>query len=200
MQRQSDLSLPSAKAAVRRIPPRVLAALGIAALALTSLLGLPLRSTQASPVISPGLRPAYRKIALDGYCPVALTDKRAWRKGDDRYRITYEGCVYRLSGPDEQAAFVANPSQYAAVLCGCDVVMAKDRNLMIDGQREHGLYYQGQTYLFVSEKTLQRFQQDPQAFSVFAQENHARLADRFIENGPDREDMQVDTEVETAGP
>jgi len=110
-------------------------------------------------------------FALDGYCPVSLQEQqilhpsqRRWTKGDERWGARHEGRVYLFAGPDEQRKFLADPIRYAPVLQGFDPVLVLDRQQKVFGQRQHGVYYEGHTYLFSSEATLSHFSSNPQKY------------------------------------
>jgi YHS domain-containing protein len=184
---------------VRWRNPGLALAVGIAAAVFAGLPWTAPRLVLATPVTAE-LRPRFSKVVLDGYCPVVLCNQRAWQKGDKAFRTVHEGCIYQFVGRTEQKAFEADPAKFSVVLCGCDVVLAKEDNQLIDGAREHGLWYENKTYLFASEESLRRFQQDPRAYATFVKEKGARLVNRFIDRGPDnnREGFQPEAEIQTA--
>ena len=163
-----------------RLP--VLSLLGLAATVLAILAAVPPQAAHASREQHSPPRPP--SVALEGYCPVALCDKKAWKKGDPAHRAYFQGRVYHFTGADEVATFRANPARYAPLICGCDVVAVRDRNRLAEGAREHGLFYQNKVYLFTNERNLQQFQQNPDAYTKFAENNEVRLVRRYLECYP----------------
>ena len=108
---------------------------------------------------------AQAPIALDGFCPVTLTESRAWKKGDPRWGVEHEGRIYLFTGPAEKQRFFDNPNQYSPVLSGMDVVLYMDRGEQRPGTREHGVFFEGRVYLFSSEESLQQFTGKPHQYA-----------------------------------
>ncbi len=160
----------------------VVSLLGIAATIFAVLAAVPPRAAHAS--LERRAPPRPPSVGLEGYSPVALGEKKAWKKGDPAHRVYYQGRVYHFTGANEAATFRANPARYAPVICGCDVVAARDRNRLAEGAREHGLFYQNKVYLFTDERNLQQFQQNPDAYTKFAETNEVRLVRRYSECYP----------------
>jgi protein disulfide-isomerase len=103
-------------------------------------------------------------LALEGFCPVTLSDQERWVAGDPRWGARHEGRTYLFSGPAEQQRFLAEPARYAPVFSANDVVLAVDENRIASGQRDFGVWFpdpaRGHVYLFSSEMTLRRFYAD----------------------------------------
>jgi protein disulfide-isomerase len=104
-------------------------------------------------------------MGLDGYCPVTLKQERRWVVGDKRYGIVHRGRLYLFAGSQQQQQFWTNPDAYSPVLSGIDPVLALDNGASVPGQREHGVEYGGQMYLFSSEATLQHFSRNPERYA-----------------------------------
>lgn len=104
-------------------------------------------------------------LGLDGYCPVQLTEKERWVKGDPRWGLVHRGRTYLFAGPEEQNRFFADPDRYAPAACGNDVVMAVEQGQAVSGHREHGVWFDGRVYLFASEESLHRFDSDPYRYA-----------------------------------
>jgi YHS domain-containing protein len=102
---------------------------------------------------------------MDGFCPVTLKQKQEWAPGDKRYGVVHRGCLYLFAGPQEQQQFWADPDRFSPVLSGIDPVLALDNGATVQGQREHGVEYNGQVYLFSSESTLQHFSRNPDRYA-----------------------------------
>lgn len=103
--------------------------------------------------------------ALDGYCPVRLKHDQVWALGQSKWTSTHNGKTYFMAGKKEHEQFLANPKKYAAFLDGDDLVERIDEGCLIEGVREHGLFYdyKGETLilLFSSEATLTKFALSP---------------------------------------
>lgn len=119
-----------------------------------------------SPSAPPAADPKAPPLALDGYCPVTLSQKEQWVKGDPRYGVIHRGRTYLFIGPEEAKAFFAAPDRYAPVLSGMDVVIAVEERRQVPGRREYGAWYEGQVYLFASEASYQKFDQAPARYAA----------------------------------
>ena len=120
---------------------------------------LPRQPDLANPAAPPAL-------GLDGYCPVTLLEQERWVRGDPRYGVIHRGRTYLFVGPEEAKRFFADPDRFAPVLSGIDVVLAVEENRQIPGKREHGAWYEGRMYLFSSEASLRKFDQDPSRYAA----------------------------------
>jgi protein disulfide-isomerase len=107
------------------------------------------------------LPPGSPPLALDGYCPVQLTENERWVLGNRRWGAIHEGRTYLFTGPEEQNRFLADPTHFAPVFCGDDVVKLVDEGKRVPGSRLHGAWFHGKVYLFVSEDSYQRFDRNP---------------------------------------
>lgn len=104
-------------------------------------------------------------MGLDGYCPVTLVQKQAWKKGDSRFGVVHRGRTYLFAGQDEKDTFFANPDEFSPALSGIDPVEFSETGEVMDGQREHGVVYQNRVYLFATEKNLETFWQEPERYA-----------------------------------
>ncbi len=105
-------------------------------------------------------------LGLDGYCPVTLLKKEAWKQGDSRYGAVHRGRLYLFTGPEQADTFLKNPDDYSPVLAGIDPVHLSDSGEPVAGRRSHGVVYRNRIYLFTSEENLQRFWSDPEQFAA----------------------------------
>lgn len=112
--------------------------------------------------------PANPPLGLDGYCPVEVLEKERWVRGDPRYGVIHRGRTYLFRGPAEANRFYADPDRYAPVLSGIDVVVAVEENRQVPGKREYGAWYGGRMYLFSSETSFRKFDQDPGRYAAAA--------------------------------
>lgn len=104
-------------------------------------------------------------LGIDGFCPVTLKHEQRWVPGDRRYGVIHRGSLYLFAGPQQQQQFWADPDAYSPVLSGIDPVLALDNGATVEGQREHGVEYDGHIYLFSSESTLQHFSRNPERYA-----------------------------------
>lgn len=125
------------------------------------------------------------RLALDGFCPVALVEEmeRAqpkWIPGQPELTRTYEGLRYRFSSDESLKAFEKDPHRYALVMQGNDVVIAMRESRRAPGRREYGGRWQGRTYLFANKASYTAFLSSPYEFAAFAQQNSSVAADSSI--------------------
>lgn len=104
-------------------------------------------------------------LALDGFCPVDLCERQRWTPGDPRYGLVHRGRTYLFAGAEQRDRFNADPDRYAPILSGTDIVLAIEQGRQLEGQRRHGVFYNGRVYLFSSEESLQRFAQRPDFYA-----------------------------------
>lgn len=119
-------------------------------------------SMQTLPPLPAGSPP----LGLDGYCPVTLTEKRAWTKGMPQWGAIHRGRTYLFISQVEQQKFLGNPDVYSPMLSGNDPVVQFRQNQHVSGRREFGVFYNNHIYLFSSEATLNEFSRTPQQFDA----------------------------------
>lgn len=103
-------------------------------------------------------------LGMDGYCPVQLSEKERWVKGNPQWGIIHRGRTYLFAGPEEQSRFYADPDRYAPAYAGSDIVVAVEQGVEANGLREHGAWFDGRVYLFASEQSYERFSADPYGY------------------------------------
>lgn len=103
-------------------------------------------------------------LAMEGYCPVSLTENGRWVLGNRRWGVRHEGRTYLFAGPAEQQKFLDDPERYAPVLAGHDLVRAVEAGQFEEGRREYGAWYRDRVYLFANEESFQKFRSDPQRY------------------------------------
>jgi YHS domain-containing protein len=101
------------------------------------------------------------ELALEGYCPVSLSRKHRWEKGDSKYSAVFEGNTFHFAGPEELQAFLKEPLLYAPACNGNDVVRLLDDQQTSPGSRNYGVSYENRNYFFESEKTRAAFEANP---------------------------------------
>lgn len=100
-------------------------------------------------------------VGLEGFCPVTLFDTRKWRRADVRWGVVHRDRTYLFAGPDEQRRFLENPDRYAPMLSGYDPVRYVEQGQLVDGRRQHGVWFRNQMFLFADEGSLERFWKNP---------------------------------------
>jgi thioredoxin-related protein/YHS domain-containing protein len=103
-------------------------------------------------------------FGLDGFCPVMLSEKQQWVKGDPRWGMRHRGRTYLFAGPEEQRRFNTDPDRYAPIASGNDIVLAAEQGQAVPGVREHGVFFGNRVYLFSTEASLERFARNPGAY------------------------------------
>jgi protein disulfide-isomerase len=107
------------------------------------------------------LPPGSPPLALDGFCPVQLTENDCWVLGNRRWGAIHEGRTYLFSGPEQQNRFLADPIRFAPVLGGDDAVKLVEEGKRVPGSRSYGCWFLGKVYLFASQETYRRFATNP---------------------------------------
>jgi len=118
-----------------------------------------------NPTQPPAAKPAESQFVLDGFCPVTLVEAHRWAPGDKTWGAIHLGKTYLFVSQAEQQKFLADPDRYAPVMSGVDPVLALENRQQVPGMRKHGVKYRGQVYLFSSEETLRRFEQNPGSYA-----------------------------------
>jgi thioredoxin-related protein/YHS domain-containing protein len=112
-------------------------------------------------------------LAIEGYCPVVLSQKEEWVPGNPAYYAMYRGQVYRFSSKDAMEEFLKTPLKFAPVAMGEDIVMMIDRNKKICGSRKFGVWFGGRVYLFANKESLDNFIAKPAHYANIAQNYEA---------------------------
>jgi thiol-disulfide isomerase/thioredoxin len=108
----------------------------------------------------PALPPGSPPLALDGYCPVTLTEKMIWKRGDVRFGAIHRGRTYLFSTATEQAKFLARPDGFSPIMSGNDPVAWLEQGKPVPGKREHGIMFNNKMILFASEASKEKFRGD----------------------------------------
>ncbi len=108
--------------------------------------------------------PSPSKFGLDGFCPVTLVEKKAWKFGDRRWGAVHLGVTYLFSGLEEQQKFLKTPDHYSPVCMGNDIVMLLEKGQTVPGERKHGVSFAGRIYLFSSQESLEAFTKQPRQY------------------------------------
>jgi YHS domain-containing protein/thiol-disulfide isomerase/thioredoxin len=106
----------------------------------------------------------FMSLGMKGYSPVALSMHRQWVHGEQQYSLEYKGIVYFLTSQQELMQFREKPEHYAPQILGCDPVILDIADRAVPGDIRFAAFFDGELYLFVSEKSRQLFKQDPRRF------------------------------------
>jgi protein disulfide-isomerase len=111
------------------------------------------------------LPPGAPPLALDGYCPVTVTEKMTWKKGDVKFGAIHRGRTYLFATEEEQKKFLADPDQYSPVISGNDPVVALEKGESVPGKREFGLMCEKRMFLFSSKESYDKFCGDSKRYA-----------------------------------
>ena len=120
------------------------------------------RQPLPNPTQPPAINPS---LALEGFCPVTLSEKQQWVPGDRRWGAIHRGRTYLFVGPEEQKRFFTDPDRYAPAVAGNDIIVALEQGQSVPGQRQHGVFFGNRVYLFSSEATLEKFSKNPHQYA-----------------------------------
>lgn len=110
-------------------------------------------------------RESDRRIGLNGYSPVSLTEAEVWKTGEPQFKYEFQGVCYQLSSAEELERFKASPDKFIPALHGCDPVSLLRDQVFQTGHLELGVTYQSKVYFFSSKDTRDEFLSNPEKFS-----------------------------------
>jgi YHS domain-containing protein len=125
---------------------------------------------EVTKLCAPELPAGSPPLGLDGFCPVTLTDKRIWSRGNVAWVAVHRGRTYLFVGESEQQRFLKAPDRYAPIFSGNDVVSWIDQITLEPGKREHGVFYNSMVLLFANEQSLATFCKDPTGYLLSLEE------------------------------
>ncbi|MCA8997735.1 MAG: thioredoxin family protein [Planctomycetaceae bacterium] len=103
-------------------------------------------------------------LMLDGYCPVTLSRRREWRRGQTAVSTIYKDQRYAFVSEEAKQEFLNHPERYAPQFLGCDPVVVWNTDRAIPGSVEFGAYYDNLLYLFSTDETRHQFKSNPDKF------------------------------------
>lgn len=107
-------------------------------------------------------------VGLEGYCPVTLIKTKTWRKGSAEHGAIHRGRLYFFTTSVDKSQFMANPDRFAPVLSGFDPVVFAEKGEFIGGERQHGVFFNNQIYLFSNEESLKKFWDSRREYATVA--------------------------------
>jgi YHS domain-containing protein/thiol-disulfide isomerase/thioredoxin len=114
-----------------------------------------------------GLGPSKRAfggLGLHGFSPVALVGDHKWMRGSDRYACQFQGVTYHMTSAEELQQFKEDSERYAPQVLGCDPVILDIADRAVNGDIRYAAFFDGELYLFVSDKSRQTFREDPDRY------------------------------------
>lgn len=112
-------------------------------------------------------QPATRNapVALEGYCPVSVLERKKWVKGNPADGLVYDGRTYLFANPQAKAMFQSDPAKYVPALGGdCSVAWVKMRK-RVPGNVRQAAIHSGRLFLFSSDAAKQAFLAQPATFA-----------------------------------
>ena len=105
--------------------------------------------------------PSVPTLGLDGFCPVSLAEKKAWKRGDRRWGAVHNGVTYLFAGPEEQQRFLKSYDAYSPVCDGNDIVLLLTKGQTVAGTRQYGAFFSSHVFLFSCQETYDEFNKHP---------------------------------------
>jgi YHS domain-containing protein len=103
---------------------------------------------------------------FQGFCPVALRDRRELVDSRPEFVSVYQGRTFELSSAEAKARFDADPTKYAPVNRGNDVVLTARGETDAEGNLHHAVWFKDRLYLFRSPETLKEFNAEPTKYAA----------------------------------
>lgn len=100
-----------------------------------------------------------------GFCPVVLRDTQDLADADEQFQVTFGLKSYWFSSKEAQQAFEKNPTRYAPVAGGSDVVSLINSGEQQVGSIRYAMWYHERLYLFHSQETRDIFCNSPEKFA-----------------------------------
>jgi thiol-disulfide isomerase/thioredoxin/YHS domain-containing protein len=124
----------------------------------------PMIASAPQALVRPGVLRRSASVGLHGFSPVSLVGDRKWMKGSDRWSYEYKGVVYYLTSEEELRLFKSGADRYAPQILGCDPVILDIADRAVEGDIRYAAFFDGELFLFVSDKSRQTFREDPDRF------------------------------------
>lgn len=107
---------------------------------------------------------------MDGFCPVTLVEHARWQQGDTRWGAVHQGKTYLFASQQGQQKFLASPDRFAPILSGYDPVYYAEKGQLVEGKREHGVFFANRIFLFADEVALDRFSKNTEFYMARVRE------------------------------
>ena len=96
---------------------------------------------------------------------MTLRDDRELADSRPEFVSSFRGQKFYLASKEAQAKFDADPTRYAPVAYGADVVVLVNHEDVVEGSLDFAAWYKGRLYLFGSRETHDTFVANPQKFA-----------------------------------
>ncbi len=108
------------------------------------------------------------RVAMEGYCPVSITDKHLWVRGTYQHQAQYDGKTYLLTGEKERQLFLTDPEKYVPALGGDCVATKTNTGNLVPGSVYHSIYVKKEKkfYLFAGPEQAQAFKANPEKYTL----------------------------------
>ena len=100
-------------------------------------------------------------IGLSGYCPVMLSGRKEWIRGQANLTERHRGVLYHFCGEKQRNLFLENPDRYAPRNLGCDPVILFKEQRAVTGRIRYGAFFDGKLYLFRTAQSRGEFKRKP---------------------------------------
>lgn len=104
------------------------------------------------------------RLAMNGYCPVCIIEKKKWVRSNQQHQATYDGRIYYFPEEKQKNMFLADPAKYAPALGGDCIVCYAKMGARSPGSVQHGSLYQGRLFLFPDENMRAEFRGNPNPY------------------------------------
>ncbi|MCA9238262.1 MAG: hypothetical protein KDA44_22470 [Planctomycetales bacterium] len=125
---------------------------------------LPVVGTRAAGFNAPQQDFPTLPLALEGFCPVMLHDRREWAAGRMELAAAFDGRWYYFSGERQRAIFAAGPETYAPAFGGDCLVTFVATGQRTAGSLQFGTLYRDRMYFFADGERAAEFQVNPTAY------------------------------------
>ena len=105
--------------------------------------------------------------ALEGYCPVELSNNETWVEGKVEFAVKHRGKVYWMSSNDAMQKFLATPDDASPVLSGYDPLVLLEEGRLVEGNIQYGLHEKisGKYLLFSTSEAKKKYAEDFDRYS-----------------------------------
>lgn len=116
-----------------------------------------------------------KRLALSGYDPVSYFTEGRPEKGSVEYTASYDDATYWFKSPEHRAVFVADPDHYAPRFRGYCTGRLSRTGETVEVDPKNWAISDGKLYVFGSQNSLTKFQQETANVLEKATENWAKL-------------------------
>ena len=152
----------------------MLKAIIVATTVALSIIALPSVALAAKPEI---YTPAFSKVAVEGYDPVAYFTQGKPVKGSEAFTTTYKGAEYRFSSAANLARFKTSPSTYSPQFGGY-CAWAISQNYTAKGAAQYWRVVNGKLYLNYNADVQKKWENNIPGFIAQANSNWPNVLEK----------------------